>query len=119
MNIKLKRNDKIGLTFFLAFIISMSLIWLFEERFEADRWRSNPGKRYQMAKNIIEEDLLNEKSRDEVIQLLGIPKASKSTDINVMVYELGTPPSFFDAEPQQLVIRFLNGKVRAVAVVQD
>lgn len=119
MNIKLKRNDKIGLIFFLAFIISMSLIWLFEERFDPDEWRRNRSVRYKMAKNIIEEDLLIEKSRDEVIQLLGIPSTLNSSDVNVMVYELGTPPSFFDAEPQRLVIRLLNGKVAAVAVVQN
>lgn len=119
MGIKLKRNDKIGLIFFLAFIISMSLIWLFEERFDANQWRSNPGKRYQMAKDIIEQNLLNGKTKDEVIQILGMPRPSDSANVNVLIYELGTPPSFFDEEPQQLIVQFNDRKVIGVAVLQD
>ena len=119
MMIKLKRNDKIGLVFFLAFIISMSLVWLFEERFDQEQWRSNPGKRYKMAKNIIEQDLLDNKSKEEVIQILGEPVTAEFSDNNILIYQLGTPPSFFDAEPQQLVVRLVNEKVVAVAVVQD
>ena len=85
MMIKLKRNDKIGLVFFLAFIISMSLVWLFEERFDQEQWRSNPGKRYKMAKNIIEQDLLDNKSKEEVIQILGEPVTAEFSDNNILI----------------------------------
>jgi hypothetical protein len=119
MMIKLKRNDKIGLVFFLAFIISMSLVWLFEERFDQEQWRSNPGKRYKMAKNIIEQDLLDNKSKEEVIQILGEPVTAEFSDNNILIYQLGTPPSFFDEEPQELIIVLKDSKVIHVSVNQE
>jgi len=119
MMIKLKRNDKIGLIFFLAFIISMSFFYFFEERFDSENWKTQHSKRYKMANDIVEEKLLLGKTKDDLIQLLGKPDFSEFNNDNTFIYHLGTPPSFFDAEPQQLVVKFNNEIVVGVAVLQE
>jgi hypothetical protein len=119
MKLKLKRNDKIGLFFFVAFIISMTFFYFFEERFDSEIWKTQHTKRYKMAKDIVEEKLLLGKTKDEVFKLLGKSDFSENTDSNIMIYYLGTPPSFFDAEPQKLVVKFSEGKVVGLAVLQE
>ena len=105
MALKLKRNDIIGLFFFTAFVISTSLIYQFEERFDQERWRSQPAMRYKMADDIIEKQLLIGKSKDEVILLLGQPTSS-FIEKNLFFYRIGKPPSFSDSKAVQLLILF-------------
>jgi hypothetical protein len=120
MNIlKLRRNDKIGLFFFLALIISTTLIYLFEERFDKNQWRSDPSRRYQMVDDIIESQLLIGKTKDEVIFLLGEPNSSISAEKDVFLYRLGNPPSFFESKGEQLFIAFENEKVWKVATTLE
>ncbi|MCA0131532.1 hypothetical protein [Winogradskyella alexanderae] len=116
MGSTLDRIKKVSFIFFLAILIGLSLIWMFEDDFDANQWRSKPDERYKMANDIIEHNLLGEKSKEEIIQILGIPRTS---DSNTLIYDLGTPPSFFDSEPQRLVIKLRDEKVVRVTVVQD
>ncbi len=119
MPMQIKRNDKIGLFFFVAFILSMSLIWLFEERFDKERWRSQPSMRYKMADDIIESQLLIGKPKDEVIVILGQPNSSLSLEKDLFFYRLGTPPSFFEAKREQLLIIFVDQKAIEVARIPE
>lgn len=120
MNIfKLKRNDKIGLFLFTAFIITTSLIYLFEERFDKHQWRSEPSRRYQMVDDLIESQLLIEKTKNEVIGLLGEPDESISADKDVFLYRLGNPPTFFELKREQLLIVFEDDKVYKVATTLE
>lgn len=119
MRLQIKRNDKIGLFFFVAFIISMSLIWLFEERFDKERWRSEPATRYKMVDDVIESQLLMGKTKDEVIVLLGKPNSSSTIEKDLFLYRLGQQPSFFEAKREQLLIVFENQKVIKVTIVQE
>lgn len=119
MNIKLKRNDKIGLFFFVAFIMSSSLIWLFEERFSKEQWRGQPTQRYKMVDDIIESQLLISKTKDEVIVLLGKPNSSSSIEKDIFLYRLGKPPSFFEAKREQLLIIFVNQRVNEVTLATE
>lgn len=114
MRLKLKRNDKIGLFFFVAFIISSSLLWLFEERFSKGQWRSQPTTRYKMVDDIIESQLLIGKTKDEVIVLLGKPNTSSTNQQDVFVYRIGKSPSFFESKREQLLIVFENQLVTKV-----
>ena len=41
MKLRLNRKNTIGLIFFLAFVLSTSLIFQFEERFTTENWKSN------------------------------------------------------------------------------
>lgn len=117
--LKLKRIDKIGLFFFVALIISTFLIYLFEERFDKNQWRSDPLRRYQMVDDIIESQLLIGKTKDEVIFLLGEPNSSISGKRDVFLYRLGNPPSFFESKKEQLLIAFENEKVMKVATALE
>ena len=116
MILKLKRNDKIGLLFFVAFIISTSLIWLFEERFDQEQWRSTPQQRYKMADDLIESQLLIGKTKAEVISILGYSGFHVETNENILTYSLGKQPSFFATEKEYLLIVFTNGRVSEVTL---
>lgn len=111
MRLRLKRTDKIGLFFFLAFVVSTSLIWFFEERFNQEIWHTAPGKRYEMLDDILENKFLMGKTKQEVISILGEPDKNLISDGDFFVYDLGNPPSFFDSEPQYLLVTFENEKV--------
>lgn len=116
---KLKRKEKIGLFILVAFVLSLSLIWLFEKQFDKEVWKNNPLSRYQMVDDLIESQLLIEKTKEEVIELLGSPTARISQGKDAFVYKLGTPPSFFQSEPEQLLIIFEDDKTSKVTLAID
>ena len=117
--ITLERLKKIALVFVLAAIISIAFLSIFQDKFDAKEWKVNPDVRYKMANDIIEQKVLYSKTREEVIQLLGLPDALDVSTTDFLAYKLGTPPSFFDAEPQHLVIKLKDNKVVKVVVEQD
>lgn len=119
MRLKLKRNDKIGLFFFLAFAISSSLIYLFEERFDKNTWRTEPRTRYKMVDDIIEEKLFVGKTKQEIIALLGKPYDTKLSENEYFIYKVGTPPSFFNAKDEFLLIVFKNQEVIKVSQAEE
>ena len=119
MWLRLKRNDKIGLFFFVAFIISSSLIWLFEERFTQEQWRTNPSQRYKLVDNLIESQLLIGKSKDEVIVLLGEPYSKSNVKEDIFIYRLGKQPSFFNSRKEHLLIIFVNQQVDEVTLALE
>lgn len=119
MWLRLKRNDKIGLFFFMAFVISMSLIWMFEERFDQERWITNPQKRYKMVDDLIESQLLMNKTKSEVREILGIPKFSSNEPKDILIYGIGEPPSFVDSQREHLLLIFVDQKVIEVTLAFD
>ena len=108
---RLKRNDQIGLIFFIAFIVSTSLIYQFEERFNEDDWRNAPTKRHKLVEDLLERELLIGKTKTEVIIMLGPPNSNSTLKKDIIIYDLGSPPSFSKGNPQQLQIRFKNENV--------
>ena len=119
MIFKLKRNDKIGLFFFIAFIIGMSLTYLFEERFNETQWKTNPMQRHKMVDDLIESQLLIEKTKNEVITILGEPNLSSNTDKDLFIYKIGNPPSFFDSRKEHLLIVFEDQNVEKVTLAYE
>ncbi len=119
MWLKLKRNDKIGLFFFVAFVLSTTLTWLFEERFNEQQWRSERTTRYKLAEDIMESELLIGKTKQEVIALLGSPSPSTLTGNDHLVYALGKPPSFLESKAEKLVIVFENSFAIEVIHLQE
>lgn len=113
---RLKRNDKIGLFFFTAFVISSSLIWLFEERFNEDQWASNPSQRYKMVDDLIESQILIDRSKAEVKDILGEPSSQSNDDKDIFVYNIGKQPSFFENRREHLLIIFQLQKVDEVTL---
>ena len=108
---RVKRNDKIGFLFFLAFVLATSLIWLFEERFDQDLWQNQPSMRYKLADDLIESELLIDKTKAQVIELLGEPTSTVGLNKESFFYKLGKPPSFLESKVEVLHIVFENEKV--------
>ena len=104
--------DQIGMVFFAAIVISTTLIWLFEERFSKENWKTYSYKRYKMADEIIENKLIIGKTKQEIILLLGDNmRPSKANGKEQFIYPLGTPQSFFEVKEETLIVVFENNKV--------
>ena len=115
----LKRHRKLILFFLIALTASLSLLWLFEEPYNKQQWLSQPTERYRMVDNIIESQMLMQKSRAEVISFLGQPDDSLSSSKKGYLYKLGTPPSFFEEEPEHLLVIFESGTVSEVTLAVE
>ena len=113
---KLKRNNKIGLFFYAAFVLSTSLIFLFEERFDKNLWSTEPSKRHEMVDDLIESQILLDKTKNEVIAILGEPNSSITNDDAAFTYRLGQAPSFFKSKRERLLIVFVDNKVSRVTL---
>ena len=117
--IKLKRNDQVGLTFFLAFVISTTLIYHFEDRFDDQLWRNAPSKRHEMVDDLIESRLLIGKSRTEALELLGEPTERMTNGKDALIYNIGNPPSFFKNKNTVLLVIFNYENVSKVTLASD
>ena len=116
---QLKRSHKLGLFIAITLVVSTILLELFEKRFDQTDWANEPLQRYEMVDDLIESQLLLNKPEAEVLQLLGEPYLKINNDQNGFVYKLGTPPSFFGSEEEQLLIVFENGWVEKVTLVTE
>ena len=95
------------------------MLWLFEERFDKDQWRQNPSQRYKMIDDLIESQLLIGKTKDEVVLVLGQPNLKTSERNNAFAYSIGDQPSFFDSQPEHLLVIFINNKVDEVTLAVE
>lgn len=112
-----KKYDKVVLFFFAAFIAGAFFTWIFEERFNEKGWRSNRSMRYKMADDIIDSDLLIGKSKEDIIDLLGVPYDTNLFGKDNIAYRLGRPPSFSQTKHAILIIDFKLG--HAVQVIES
>lgn len=113
------QRNQIGLLFFIAFVAGTTLIYQFEERFDENLWRTERTRRYKLADDIIESQLLIGKTKEEVITLLGENYSTLSLNQQSLIYKLGQPPSFFEPKMELLLILFVNEKVIEVTRIQD
>jgi len=119
MKLRLDRKNTIGLIFFLAFVISMSLIFQFEERFTIENWKSNYTTRYKMVDDLIESQFLIGKPKSEVFEILGQPDSQSNAKKDAFIYDIGDPPSFFSSQKEYLLIIFKNEQVEEVTLAVD
>jgi len=119
MRFTLKKYDKVLFVFFAAALLASFLIWTFEERFDENTWRNNITKRYTMTDDIIDSELLIGKSKDEVIELLGIPYMTNHNGNDNIVYRLGKSPSFSKPKEDNLIIIFENAVVVEVIHIKE
>ena len=82
--------------------------WVFEELFDEKVWHSNPSRRHKMVDDKIYKELLIGKTKNEIIELLGVPGDLVDTDKEVLSYEIGKPPSFSEHKREELIIVFEN-----------
>ena len=101
----------------LAGVISYFLLDANEKQFDQNKWNNNPLERYKMSKDIIESNLLIEKTKAEVLLLLGEAEVSELQGKEHLIYEMGKPPSFFESKVAKLVVIFEDAK--AVKVIHS
>ncbi|REG89646.1 hypothetical protein [Winogradskyella sediminis] len=113
------RNNQInqmGLILFSAFVIATSLHFFFENRFTEEQWKSRPMTRHKMVDDLIDDHILIDKSKEDVINLLGEPSWILKSDKDIMLYELGLAPNRENNQVEHLYIQFINDKVNNVSL---
>ena len=108
--------NQIGLILFSAFVISTSLHFVFEERFTEEQWKTRPMTRHKIVNDLIEDRLLLDKSKVDVINFLGEPSWILKTEKDIMLYELGLAPNRDNNQVEHLYIQFINNKVYKVSL---
>ncbi len=83
-----------------------------DKKFDAEAWKHNAERRYEMSHDLIESNILIGKNRQEVLQLLG--GESSLMDREVWIYFLGHAPGGLNIDPDILEIVFENGVVVSV-----
>ena len=105
----MKRNIfLIVMVFVLASVISYFLLEANEKQFQQSTWNNFPTERYKMSKNIIESAMFIGKTKSEVISVLGDPESSNLEGKEHLIFALGKPPSFFEADDAKLVVIFAD-----------
>ncbi|MEJ6792810.1 MAG: hypothetical protein QNK89_08820 [Lacinutrix sp.] len=108
-------GKKIGIfvgVLLLAGAISYFVIDANEKQFNKIQWHETPSTRYDMAKDIIDSNMLFGKTKAEIILLLGsTTKPSTLKGKDHLVYSLGKASSFFEVKEETLIIVFQDEKV--------
>ncbi|AFM04737.1 hypothetical protein Fleli_2365 [Bernardetia litoralis DSM 6794] len=98
--------------------IGLFMIWIFSisyyptSNFDKNEWNSNIEERFKMSEDIIESEILIDKTREEVIEILGNDFITNNE--SKITYELGHVPGLFNIDPDYLDIKLENGKVISV-----
>ena len=98
--------------------VGLVMIWIFSisyyptSDFDKDEWNSNVEERFIMSEDIIESEILIDKTREEVIEILGNNFITNNE--SKITYELGHVPGLFNIDPDYLDIKLENGKVISV-----
>jgi hypothetical protein len=82
------------------------------KEFNETGWRTEKEKRYEMTKDIIENDLLIGKTKEEIINILGDDYFKYNEDH--WGYDVGFVPGLLNIDPDVLDIHFKDDKVESV-----
>jgi hypothetical protein len=77
--------------------------------FDKTKWAADIEKRYEMTDDLVDNEKLTGKTKDEIIELLGLEDNTQQS--NQWTYYIGFRPRLFSVDPDILVIEFKNGKV--------
>ena len=95
--------------------VAIIMIWIFSitfyisDNFNKEEWKHNEYERYRMTEDIIENQILLGKTKNEIIELLG--NDYNICNENEITYFIGHVPGLFNIDPSVLAIYFNNGKV--------
>jgi hypothetical protein len=78
--------------------------------FDKGMWFTDRASRYEMRDNIIESGILNDKNRQEIIDLIGHPDFGTDST-NVWNYDLGTSGAGLGFQLNTLIVTFNNDRV--------
>ena len=82
------------------------------KEFNETGWQTEKEKRYEMTKDIIDNDLLIGKTKEEIVKTLGDDYFKYNEDH--WGYEVGFVPGLFNIDPDVLDIHFKDDKVESV-----
>lgn len=83
-----------------------------DKSFDKAAWQANKEERYEYAHDLLERKLIDAKTKDEVIAILGEPDHDSET---TFYYNLGFKPGLFNIDPYYMMIEFKNGRVSSVS----
>lgn len=98
------------LLYILLIFLLISITGYYPKRdFDKDKWSVDKETRYEMSNDIINNNLLIDKTKDDVINILGDEENCFNDDI--WCYYLGFVPRLLSIDPDVLEIKFKDGKV--------
>jgi hypothetical protein len=95
--------------------VGLILIWFavasyYPERdFEKEKWRTDIEKRYEMTDDLVDNEKLIGKTKEEIIELLG--QEENNLDSSLWTYYIGYKPSIIGIDPDVFEIEFKDDKV--------
>jgi hypothetical protein len=103
--------------YYVLIIMFFSLLF-YEPQYDFDRerWLADSEARHEMRDNLVESEILINKSKSEVIHLIGEPKSKDSTDL--WIYDLGMSGAGFGWQFNYLELTFENGIVSDVKKIE-
>lgn len=81
--------------------------------FDKEKWFDDKAKRYEMRDDLVKTGLLQNKSKQEILEILGPPDLMADT-VNIWDYDLGTSGAGFGWQFNNLILTFDNGRVTKV-----
>lgn len=111
LSVSLKTFSYIGNVFFLGlaifFVFTLSFYSIKNsyqrKEFTKSDWMEDREKRFELYDDLVHKRLLQNKTKEEMINLLGSPFLSKDS---VFYYYLGLKPGLFAVDPEFLIIEF-------------
>ena len=77
--------------------------------FEKEKWFADKNARFEMRDDLVNSEILNGKSKSEIIELIGKSESNDSTEI--WTYDLEMSIAGFGWQCNSLKLTFKNGKV--------
>lgn len=81
--------------------------------FNKEKWFADKSKRYEMRDDLVESELLKNKTKEEILSILGSPDVRADT-VNIWNYDLGTSQAGLGWQFNNLIITFDNDRVTKV-----
>ena len=95
----------------IFFIILLYPFYYSNQSFNKLDWDNKHEERYKMSADLIKNNVLFGKTKQEVIELLGDEEGTIRSHLNTFTYYLGFVPGPFSIDPDVLVVYFRDGKV--------
>ena len=103
---------------YLGLIIAFFSYLFYEPQydFEKERWFADKNTRFEMRDDLVNSEILNGKTKSEIIELIGKSESADSTEI--WTYDLGMSGAGFGWQFNSLQLTFENGKVSDVKKIE-
>lgn len=88
-----------------------------DESFDKKKWIENVDSRYKMFENIKHKKILENKSKKEIMQLLGVPKNDTLKD--VWYYDMGSKSEWVGWKFYDLKMEYKNGYVHRFEILEN